>query len=99
MVDMSVLAGELSYQSITSAARLRRNGVKGPFFIEITEDEANNQSKLDMLVANAKRYEALDLLDNLVYLTKTRRDPKFIEFRGIISKDGEPSTDRYQNFT
>lgn len=90
-LDMCILAGELCYQSIASAGRLKKAGVKRPLFVEITEDEASSEAKLKTIQSTAERYDVVDLLSRLVYLTKTARDPKFIEFNiGDVSDDPHP---------
>jgi hypothetical protein len=97
--DMCVFAGELCYQSMASAGRLKKAGIKRPLFVEITEDEASSQSKLEPVLRTAQRYNALDLLDQLVYLTKTRRDPRFVEFDTTDRPNSQTFVDPHPEFT
>jgi len=97
--DLCIFAGELCYESMASAGRLRREGVRCPLFIEITEDDANSEMKLKTVLATAERYGAVDLLDSLVYLTKTARDPKFVEFETINRLNSQTFVDPHPEFT
>jgi HNH endonuclease len=97
--DLCIFAGELCYESIASAGRLKRAGVRCPLFVEITEDEASSEQKLKTIQATAQRYDAVDLLNQLVYLTKTARDPKIIEFTSTITVTSPDSSDPHPEFT
>jgi len=77
--DVAIVMGELAYQNISIAAQLRKLRFKKPIFIEITKDSANIQRDIDATVSAAKRTGFPDLLRNLVYLTKGRPSPPFLD--------------------
>ena len=96
--DMCVVAGEVCSQSISIATELRNAGFTRPIYLEITEEEANKDTSLDAAAANAERLRAVDLLSQFVYLTKSKRSPRTIEFKSIGTLsvgDVDPMSDEH----
>ncbi len=91
--DMCVITGEPFYQLFSIAAKIRKARYTGPLFLEVTEDEITKASNVRIAEANATRYEVVDLLRNLAYLTKTtpKGAPKEFEFQISIPIMGAPS--------
>lgn len=78
--DMAIVMGELAYQNIVIASRLRQLGFKKPIFVEITKDSANITRDIGATLTSAQRSNEPGLLVNLVYLTKMRPSPSFLDF-------------------
>ena len=78
--EICIVTGEPYYSLLPIAKSVRDHGYSGPIFLEITSDEAENPKHALTAVKQAKQYSAVDLLSRFVYLTKTRKSPRMINF-------------------
>ena len=76
-ISLAIVVGESAYQNVGLGAKLRKSGFIGQIFVEITKNDASMQRDFKILLSNAIRYNATDLLHHLVYATKNR-SPKYI---------------------
>ena len=73
--DFVVVVGEVTYQSFSIAARVRKLLPKTPIvveFCEATYDDAAHK----LIVKNARHHRCEDLLESLVYLTGIPKRPR-----------------------
>jgi hypothetical protein len=78
--EMCVVAGEPYYGLLMIGKTVMNAGYKGHLFLEISNDEAQQEQKAGIAARNAERIGATSLLANFVYLTKKRGQTKSINF-------------------
>lgn len=77
--DFVVIAGEITYQSFSIAANVRRLFPQVPLVVEFCE-ETYDAAAHKLIVKNARLHGCEDLLETLVYLTATPKSPRRISW-------------------
>lgn len=75
--DLVAVAGEVTYQSFSIASRVRKFLPTTPTvveFCETTYDQLANK----LIFKNSRQYNVEDLLQSLVYLTATSKQPRIL---------------------
>lgn len=75
--DFVVIAGEVTYQSFSIAARVRSLLPETPVAIEFCET-TYNQLAGKLILKNSRHHKVEDLLNELVYLTANTRPPQVL---------------------
>jgi hypothetical protein len=78
--DMCVISGDPYYQLFRLGREMIDLGFTSPIFLQILKEDAGKSSNARAAVTQATNHNVLQLLGSLVYLTKTRPEPKEILF-------------------
>lgn len=73
--DFVVVAGEITYQSFSIAARVRKVMPDAPLVLEFCETTYDDRAH-KLIVKNARHHHCEDLLEALVYLTASPKRPR-----------------------
>jgi hypothetical protein len=74
-VDVVVVAGEVTYQSFSIAARVRKYLPNIPILVEFCEVTYDDTAQ-KLIVKNARHYLCEDLIESMVYLTCVPKSPR-----------------------
>jgi hypothetical protein len=87
--DLIIYCGEECYQSLQLANRQRSLGVSTPLLLELTQEATDGRQK-QAIESQAKRLGAEDLVNCYVWLSKTKRSPRNVEFDLNTSTESSP---------
>ena len=88
--DMCIVCGEPYYSLIPIAKEIRERGFTKPLFLEITSEEANKPRSATAAATKAREKNIGEILRSLVYLTKTRKNPRTLKLPLELPPEQEP---------